>query len=194
MKAVELVRCALETDEHMRPSGLTLEFEVLDDGPVRDALLRPCGRIRLLDDETRERILALVAGGPRRGLRVGPAAVKVIFNDPATVVYWFDGTRTVSKVRGGDEYDPVMGVLVCAYRKVAMNRSIDAFEDVLTVLARLRRADDLRAVAGVLMTDADLGAVLNEGLVGLSRLEGEGRRLAASTLRLAADALERGEA
>ena len=36
--------------------------------------------------------------------------VKVIFNDPATIVYWGDGSRTVVKVSSGDKFDPEKGL------------------------------------------------------------------------------------
>lgn len=35
---------------------------------------------------------------------------KVIFNDPATIVYWKDGSKTVVKCRYGDAFDPEKGL------------------------------------------------------------------------------------
>lgn len=35
---------------------------------------------------------------------------KVIFNDPATIVLWKNGEKTVVKVQGDDEYDPEKGM------------------------------------------------------------------------------------
>lgn len=35
---------------------------------------------------------------------------KVIFNPPATIVFWFDGSKTVVKARGDDEFDPETGL------------------------------------------------------------------------------------
>ena len=34
----------------------------------------------------------------------------VIFNDPATIVFWEDGTKTVVKCQDGDEFDPEKGL------------------------------------------------------------------------------------
>lgn len=34
----------------------------------------------------------------------------VIFNDPATIVFWADGTKTVVKCGNGDTYDPEKGL------------------------------------------------------------------------------------
>lgn len=37
------------------------------------------------------------------------APTNVIFNGPATIVFWNDGTKTVVKCSDGDEYDPESG-------------------------------------------------------------------------------------
>lgn len=45
---------------------------------------------------------------------------KVIFNDPATIVYWKDGEKTV--VRAADEpYDPEKGFAMCIVKKAFGN-------------------------------------------------------------------------
>lgn len=45
----------------------------------------------------------------------------VIYNDPATVVYWSDKTRTVVKCQPGDTYDPKTGFLLALCKKVCGN-------------------------------------------------------------------------
>ena len=45
----------------------------------------------------------------------------VIYNDPATVVYWSDKTRTVVKCHPGDTYDPKTGFLLALCKKVCGN-------------------------------------------------------------------------
>ena len=47
--------------------------------------------------------------------------VDVIYNDPATVVYWSDKTRTVVKCQPGDTYDPKTGFLLALCKKVCGN-------------------------------------------------------------------------
>ena len=47
--------------------------------------------------------------------------VNVIYNDPATVVYWSDKTRTVVKCQPGDTYDPKTGFLLALCKKVCGN-------------------------------------------------------------------------
>lgn len=82
---------------------------------------------------------------------------KVIINDPATIVLWDDGTKTVTKAKHGDEYDPLFGIMACALRKVGRNRvSIDSWEPVIGFLADyLADADECRLVADMLNATAD---------------------------------------
>lgn len=54
---------------------------------------------------------------------------RVIFNDPATVVFWHDGTKTVVKCQDGDTFDEETGLLMCIAKKVYGNTG--TFNDVL---------------------------------------------------------------
>jgi hypothetical protein len=47
---------------------------------------------------------------------------KVIFNDPATIVLWKDGTKTVVKCQKGDTYDKEKGFYMCVAKKALGNR------------------------------------------------------------------------
>ena len=47
---------------------------------------------------------------------------KVIFNDPATIVYWKDGTKTVVKCQDGDVYDKEKGLAMCITKKFFGNK------------------------------------------------------------------------
>lgn len=42
---------------------------------------------------------------------------KVIFNDPATIVIWSDGTKTVVKCDKRDEFDPEKGLAMAICKK-----------------------------------------------------------------------------
>lgn len=46
----------------------------------------------------------------------------VIFNDPATIVFWSDGTKTVVKVQDGDEYDEEKGLAMAISKKALGNK------------------------------------------------------------------------
>lgn len=46
---------------------------------------------------------------------------QVIFNAPATIVYWCDGSRTVVKCQPGDVYDKEKGLAMCYMKKLCGN-------------------------------------------------------------------------
>lgn len=48
---------------------------------------------------------------------------KVIFADPATIVFWSDGTKTVVKYGETDIYDKEKGLAMTVYKKVTGNDS-----------------------------------------------------------------------
>lgn len=50
-------------------------------------------------------------------------AERVIFNPPATVVYWADKTRTVVKCGKDDEYSRETGLALCYMKKALGNKS-----------------------------------------------------------------------
>lgn len=47
---------------------------------------------------------------------------KVIYNDPATIVFWKDGTKTVVKACLDDEYDPEKGLAMAISKKALGNK------------------------------------------------------------------------
>lgn len=49
--------------------------------------------------------------------------VKVIFNNPATIVIWDDGTKTIVKRQKGDRYDKEKGLALCYMKKALGNTS-----------------------------------------------------------------------
>lgn len=48
---------------------------------------------------------------------------KVIFHDPATIVFWNDGTKTVVKCQPGDAYNKEIGLALCFSKKMLGNKS-----------------------------------------------------------------------
>lgn len=42
---------------------------------------------------------------------------KVIFNDPATIVFWGDGSKTVVKCNSGDTFDPEKGLAMAISKR-----------------------------------------------------------------------------
>ena len=51
-----------------------------------------------------------------------PEIKNVIFNDPATIVFWEDGTKTVVKCQDGDEFDPEKGPAMAIAKKAYGNK------------------------------------------------------------------------
>ena len=46
----------------------------------------------------------------------------VIFKNPATIVLWKDGTKTVVKCQDGDVYNPETGLAMCIIKKMCGNK------------------------------------------------------------------------
>lgn len=52
---------------------------------------------------------------------MGPYIRKVVFNDPATIVFWSDNTKTVVKCGPEDTYDMEKGLAMAIVKKMAGN-------------------------------------------------------------------------
>jgi hypothetical protein len=51
-----------------------------------------------------------------------PGIERVIFNDPATIVMWTDGSKTIVKCQPGDTYDAEKGLALCISKKYFGNK------------------------------------------------------------------------
>lgn len=47
---------------------------------------------------------------------------KVIFNNPATIVFWNDGSKTVVKCNPEDKFDPEKGLAIACMKKLFGNK------------------------------------------------------------------------
>lgn len=117
-------------------------------------------RVTIAEEMSKTVFDALYAWGKAAGYiddSDDPKPTKVIINDPATVVFFSDDTKTVTKAKGGDEYDPLFGIMACALRKVGKNRvTIDSWEPVIDFLSSyLADAKECRVIADMLNTTAD---------------------------------------
>lgn len=64
-----------------------------------------------------------------------PVIEKVIFNDPATIVFWSDGTKTVVKAQNGEEFDK---------EKRPCNGYVEeSFGELRTLFRRIQKMDQL---------------------------------------------------
>lgn len=50
-----------------------------------------------------------------------PGITNVIFNDPATIVFWEDGTKTVVRVSAYERYDAEKGMAMAIIKKICGN-------------------------------------------------------------------------
>lgn len=80
---------------------------------------------RELDDLKKKRDIPSAYPGSTFGLvyqecEVRPifAIDKVLFNPPATIVFWLDGTKTVVKCKEGEEFSEWAGIALCLAKKL----------------------------------------------------------------------------
>lgn len=52
-----------------------------------------------------------------------PNILKVVYNSPATIVFWSDGTKTVVKCQGGDTYSTETGLAMAICKKAYGNKN-----------------------------------------------------------------------
>ena len=50
-------------------------------------------------------------------LKYLPSIKNVVFNNPATIIFWEDGTKTIVKAMETDTYDPEFGFAMCICKK-----------------------------------------------------------------------------
>lgn len=56
------------------------------------------------------------------------AIKEVIFHDPATIVYWGDGTKTVVKCMEDDVYNPEFGMAMCMLKRIMDPKSYSRYK------------------------------------------------------------------
>lgn len=62
--------------------------------------------------------------------RITNAVIKnVIFNPPATIVFWTDGTKTVVKTQNNEPFDPEKGLTMAYFKKMHGNKG-HYFEEI----------------------------------------------------------------
>ena len=99
--------------------GMTLSFTY-----IRDVCDQNIYKLSLCDwkpyNERRNEVLKAIREYERRNSMFG--IKNVIHNDPATIVYWCDGTKTVVKCGENDIYDPEKGLAMAIAKKVLGNK------------------------------------------------------------------------
>lgn len=77
--------------------------------------------------------------------------VRVIFNDPATIVIWNDGTKTVVKCQEGDTYDAEKGLALCISKKYFGNKGNfnEVFKKWVPAPETKEKDDDIEPYTGL---------------------------------------------
>lgn len=79
----------------------------------------------------------------------------VIFNPPATIVFWTDGTKTVVKTQNGEEFDPEKGLAMAYFKKMHGNKG-HYFEEIKKWTEKYEDQNTVK------YTDDDLEAMWSE--------------------------------
>lgn len=108
-----------------------------------------------------EHIMRCLNSNPHRDTRprtkAQPTIRDVIFNPPATIVFWSDDTKTVVKCQEGDTYDPEKGLAMAIVKKTFGNQGnyceklkpwLEKYEDKKRseVASRFVFADEIEAI------------------------------------------------
>ena len=87
---------------------------------------------------------------------------KVIFNDPATIVIWADGTKTIVK-SDNEQYDPEKGLAMAISKKALGNKGnyYETFKKWLPNTTENARSDDSDEISELLSDEiSDLNFAL----------------------------------
>lgn len=97
--------------------------------PIEFPPITPCDeideRIRALRAENQGLMLELCQSKVQNMLHsftARPQIKNVIFNDPATIVFWRDGTKTIVKCQPGDTFSKELGLAMAICKKVYGNK------------------------------------------------------------------------
>lgn len=67
---------------------------------------------------------------------------KVIYKDPATIVFWSDNSKTVSKCDKNDVYDEEKGLMLCIIKKLFPSKHLQKFFNMWTTTKELYVEDN----------------------------------------------------
>ncbi len=92
-----------------------VEVMAIDLGEILATILDDILDDVLEDDETTKKEIS-------RNIDLEKEIDKVVFSDPATIVFWKDGTKTVTKCSKGDTFNKETGLAMCIIRKLCNNK------------------------------------------------------------------------
>lgn len=65
-------------------------------------------------------------GGKFDEVHAGMYITRVLYNDPVTVVFFSDGTKTTCKCQKGDTYNKEMGLAICVLKRLTSGDQVAA--------------------------------------------------------------------
>ena len=77
-------------------------------------MINTLGHTRKIKDETTGHIISITD----TVVHIVPAVEKVIYNNPATIVFWNDGTKTVVKCQKEDTFSKSAGLYAAISKKM----------------------------------------------------------------------------
>lgn len=112
-------------------TGCSINFPVLECSYIKgDPVPYSLERGRWIDEYIDVEIMGrdlhdLVHGKYRQPIEID----RVIFNDPATIVFWKGGGKTVVKCMDGDAYSKEVGLAMCVCKRVFGDKYHRVFKD-----------------------------------------------------------------
>lgn len=136
----------IKGEKYMNTREFTNQLEELINHPSQKLVGNiSSGYTNLTDDEVKKRCImaSAISSVPSeistayisydkcwKNIHNQPCSItKVIFNPPATIVLWNDGTKTVVKTQNGEVFDPEKG-LAMAISKKALGNKGNYFEQI----------------------------------------------------------------
>lgn len=102
-----------------RESYLKLKIEPEEDNKIFEIVMEdknmPFGKL-VLDEITEFKFNSQLPRFDKNEIK------DVKYNNPATIVFWKDGTKTVVKCQKGDTYNPELGLAMCIIKKMCDNK------------------------------------------------------------------------
>ena len=103
----------------MESQYIWVSTSVINDGSVVGKLVKD---FTTVDRSIPAEVVAKVNPHLKKDKPALPEIDHVIFNNPATIVFWKDDTKTVVKVNNGEPYDPEKGLAMAMVKKVSGNK------------------------------------------------------------------------
>ena len=82
--------------------------------PCRERELQTAEKVKYNYDATTKKCNPITTNS-----KLDPQPKKIIFNNPATIVFWNDGSKTVVKTMDTDTFDPERGYLQAYFEKTS---------------------------------------------------------------------------